>query len=58
MAAGPPKTRPKRHWRRWRVKINRAYRYELKPNVAQRILLAKHAGTARFAYNWGLARRI
>lgn len=40
------------------MKINCAYRYELKPNVKQRILLAKHAGTARFAYNWGLARRI
>jgi len=40
------------------VKINRAYRYEMKPNADQRILLAKHAGTARFAYNWGLARRI
>lgn len=38
--------------------INRAYRYELDPNVQQRILLAKHAGAARFAYNWGLARRI
>src|SRR5262249_42036875 len=36
----------------------RAYRYELKPNVTQRILLAKHAGCARFAYNWGLAERI
>jgi putative transposase len=40
------------------VKVNRAYRYELDPNVQQRILLAKHAGAARFAYNWGLARRI
>lgn len=38
--------------------ITKAYRYELKPNVAQRILLAKHAGAARFAYNWGLGRRI
>ncbi|TEB07379.1 putative transposase [Pelotomaculum schinkii] len=38
--------------------INRAYRYEVKPNVRERILLAKHAGCARFAYNWGLARRI
>ncbi|PDO10802.1 MAG: transposase [Candidatus Reconcilbacillus cellulovorans] len=37
---------------------NRAYRYELDPNVQQRILLAKHAGAARFAYNWGLARRM
>jgi putative transposase len=39
------------------MEVNCAYRYELKPNVAQRILLAKHAGTARFAYNWGLAQR-
>ncbi len=38
--------------------INRAYRYELDPNKEQRILFAKHAGAARFAYNWGLARRI
>ncbi len=38
--------------------IQQAYRYELKPNNKQRPLLAKHAGTARFAYNWGLARRI
>lgn len=40
------------------MKINRAYRYELDPNCEQQILLAKHAGVARFAYNWGLARRI
>jgi putative transposase len=38
--------------------IKKAYRYELKPNVSERILLAKHAGAARFAYNWGLSRRI
>lgn len=35
-----------------------AYRYELDPNREQQILLTKHAGAARFAYNWGLARRI
>ena len=35
-----------------------AYRYELKPNNRQRTLILKHAGCARFAYNWGLARRI
>ncbi|MBU3934170.1 MAG: helix-turn-helix domain-containing protein, partial [Candidatus Omnitrophica bacterium] len=35
--------------------VQQAYRYELKPNNKQRTLLAKHAGTARFAYNWGLA---
>ncbi|MEW6524853.1 MAG: helix-turn-helix domain-containing protein [Bacillota bacterium] len=38
--------------------INRAYRYELDPNVQPRILLAKYAGAARFAYNCGLARRM
>lgn len=40
------------------MKINCAYRYELKPNSNQKILLAKHAGAARFAYNWGLGQRI
>lgn len=40
------------------MKIHKAYRYEIKPNVVQRILLAKHAGCARFAYNWGLQKRI
>lgn len=38
------------------MKVYRAYRYELDPNAEQRILLAKHAGVARFAHNWGLAR--
>lgn len=40
------------------MKINKAYRYEIKPNVQERIQLAKHAGSARFAYNWGLQQRI
>ncbi len=40
------------------MQLNRAYRYELKPNASQEILLAKHAGAARFTYNWGLALRI
>jgi putative transposase len=40
------------------MKRKRAYRYELKPNIQQRILLAKHAGTARYTYNWGLQQRI
>ena len=39
------------------MKVQKAYRYELKPNNVQKTLLAKHAGVARFAYNWGLARR-
>lgn len=58
MAVDRRRTGQRGRWRQLSVKINRAYRYELKPNVAQRILLAKHAGCARFAYNWGLARRI
>lgn len=37
---------------------NRAYRYELKPNRTQILLLFKNAGAARFAFNWGLALRI
>ncbi|MBS1722370.1 MAG: transposase [Armatimonadetes bacterium] len=36
--------------------MQRAYRTELNPNNAQRTLLVKHAGCARFAYNWGLAK--
>lgn len=40
------------------MKIHKAYRYELKPNVEQRILLAKHAGCARFTFNWALQKRI
>ncbi len=37
--------------------VNKAYRYELEPNKTQLILLKKHAGCARFAWNWGLAER-
>jgi len=37
--------------------VNQAYRYELKPNNIQKTILAKHAGTARFAWNWALAQR-
>lgn len=38
--------------------IQRAYKTELDPNNSQRTACLKHAGVARFAYNWGLARRI
>jgi putative transposase len=38
--------------------ILRAYKTELDLNNKQRTSLAKHAGTARFAYNWGLGRKI
>lgn len=37
--------------------VNKAYRNELKPNNKQLALLKKHAGCARFAWNWGLAER-
>ena len=35
----------------------RAYRYRLKPNKTQSILLDKCIGCSRFIYNWGLALR-
>jgi putative transposase len=38
------------------MKVLQAFRFELDPNGAQRLLLAKHVGAARFAYNWGLYR--
>lgn len=41
-----------------KVLVNKAFRYELKPNNSQIGLLVKHCGAARFAWNWGLARRI
>jgi putative transposase len=34
--------------------VNQAFRYELDPTVRQQKLLAKAAGTARYAFNWGL----
>lgn len=40
------------------MEILRACKVELNPNNVQRANLLKHAGVARFAYNWGLARRI
>jgi putative transposase len=38
--------------------VFRAYRTELDPNSAQRTSLLRHAGAARFAYNWGLTKRM
>jgi putative transposase len=40
------------------VELRRAWRFELDPNNSVKTLLAKHAGTARFAWNWSLHRRI
>jgi putative transposase len=40
------------------MNLHRARRFELDLNNQVKTLLAKHAGTARFAWNWSLARRI
>jgi putative transposase len=34
---------------------SQAFRFELDPNRAQRVLLVKSVGASRFVYNWGLA---
>ncbi len=39
------------------MQILRAYKVELDPNNKQRTILLKHAGAARFVWNWALARR-
>jgi hypothetical protein len=39
------------------VIVQRAYRTELDPTNAQRTAFLRHAGCARFAYNWGLQRK-
>jgi len=38
--------------------VLRAYKTELNPNNKQRTALVRHAGVARFVYNWTLADRI
>ena len=40
-----------------KMKITRAFKVELDPNNVQRTAMLKHCGAARFAYNWGLARK-
>jgi putative transposase len=39
-------------------RIHRGYKTELKLNKSQHTLCRKHTGCARFAYNWGLQRKI
>ncbi len=39
------------------VRVIRGYKTELDLTNEQRTLLLKHAGAARFAYNWGLAHK-
>ena len=36
--------------------VSRAHKIKLKPNKAQTVMLSKTAGTARYVYNWGLAK--
>ena len=38
--------------------IQQAYRFALDPTPRQERMLRSHAGAARFAYNWGIARTI
>ena len=40
------------------MNVLRAFKTELDLNNAQKTACAKHAGAARFAYNWGLGRKI
>ena len=40
------------------MKITRGYKTELDPTVKQYLLLCQCAGAARFAYNYGLARKL
>src|SRR4029450_1496247 len=37
--------------------VRQAFRYELAPTTAQRAALSKHAGTARWTWNWGFSVR-
>jgi putative transposase len=39
------------------MRVQRGYKTELDLTNEQRTACLQHAGTARFAYNWGLARR-
>jgi putative transposase len=38
------------------VKVTQAYRFAVDPAPAQERALRSHAGAARFAWNWGLAK--
>lgn len=37
--------------------VQKAYKTEINPNNAQKTLLLKHAGAARWAYNWGITQK-
>lgn len=37
--------------------VHKAYKFELRPSQTQLVDLIKHAGCARYSYNWGLQQR-
>jgi len=37
--------------------MQKSFKVEIKPTAAQLVLLKKHAGVARFVYNWGLKQK-
>ncbi len=39
------------------MKITRGYKTELDLNKKQKTMCLQHAGTARYAYNWALAKK-
>lgn len=39
------------------MRVTRGFKTEIDPNNIQRTLLLKHAGVARFTYNWGLSEK-
>lgn len=39
------------------MKVQRGYKTEIKPNNVHKTLLLKHAGAARWTYNWGLNQK-
>lgn len=40
------------------ISVRRAYKTELEPTKTQARALVKHCGSARWAYNWGLQRKL
>ena len=36
----------------------KAFKFRIYPNAEQEEIFAKHLGSCRFAYNWGLAKKI
>jgi putative transposase len=52
----PDSTGARPGWDSGGMAVRQAYRFALDPTPAQERALRSHAGAARFAWNWGLAR--